>query len=165
MAGRKLAPIITEKHISQFSVTTVALGGISVSTVAVAVAVNDKNATNEVEQGTLVKAVFVERWITSDDASSGSFLLTVEKIPASADIQTFAVSQDLMNYPNKKNLLYTTQGLNNPRAGVATPVIRQWIAIPKGKQRMGLGDRIVVNISAITNGLDFCGFNLYKEYK
>ncbi len=161
----KLAPYITEKHYTNFSPTNIAAAGISVSSVAIAVAVVDKNSSNEVEEGDLVKAVFIERWLTSDDATQSSFVLSVEKLPGNQPTMTFAQSIAMNTYPNKKNILYVTEGLVSPVAQNPTPVIRQWIGIPKGKQRMGLGDRILVNIAAIANGITFCGFNVFKEVK
>jgi len=39
-----------------------------------------------------------------------------------------------------------------------------WIKIPKSKQRMGLGDRIVVQTFAQALDMIDCGFETYKEY-
>lgn len=163
MAKGTKSPIHSVKHYVQHSVFTVGLGAILQADIAIAVAAPAAN--NQVKEGSIVKAVYVELWITSDDAASGSFSFSIEKRPAAAVGMTFAQSQALFTYPNKKNILYNSQGLNNPRAGVAMPVFKGWIAIPLGKQRMGLGDRIVYNVAGITNGLDGCGFETYKEYQ
>ncbi len=78
---------------------------------------------------------------------------------------TLAQSQNLGAYPNKKNILYTTQGIlaDANDGGPTIPLIRGWIKIPKGKQRMGLDDRIVVNITAV-GALRLCGISTFKEY-
>ncbi len=157
--------ITTEKHYTNFSPITVATAGINNSSVAIAVSVADKNTSNEVAEGNIVKAVFIERWLTSDDTAQSSFVLSVEKLENLGDLMTFAQSIAMNTYTNKKNILYVTEGLVAPSVQNPSPVIRQWIAIPKGKQRMGFGDRIIVNISGISNGITFCGFNTFKEYK
>ncbi len=167
MAGRRRvsAPIVTEKHYAPQTVTTIAFGAIENRDVIIAVPVVDKNASTEVEEGSVIKAVYIERWITSDDTGQTSFTLTVEKQPAGATDMTFAQSGALNSYLNKKNILYTTQGLANPVAGVAMPAIRQWILIPKGKQRFGLGDKLIVNITGLSNGINVCGISIFKEWK
>ncbi len=122
------------------------------------------NAVDEVAEGATVKAVYVEMWIL-DTAADGSFVITLEKRPGSGVIQTFAQSNALGTYKNKKNIFYTTQGLSpNNGVGNPVPIIRQWFKIPKGKQRFGLEDRLVLNITNNgLNDLEFCGFFLYKE--
>ncbi len=163
--SRVVVPIITEKHYTNNSLETVAIATINNHVAVSSVPLLSKNTSVEVEEGNLVKAIYVERWLTSDDATQTTFNLTVEKVPSQAPVMTFANSQALNTYSNKKNILYTTQGLANPTTGVAMPVIKQWIAIPKGKQRMGFGDRILVNIAAITDGVNFCGLDIFKEWK
>ncbi len=72
----------------------------------------------------------------------------------------------LGTFDNKKNILYTTQGLA-PNDGVGQPVavIRQWFKIPKSKQRFGLGDKIRLAIASRGDGvITYCGFATYKEY-
>lgn len=161
MAGK--SPIMSIKHYRQDTVSTVALGAIVTKTPVSAVAA--PSTSSEVKEGSIVKALYLEYWVTSDDTAQGSFVVTVEKVPASATTQTYAQSIALHTYPNKKNILYTTMGLNNATPGVAMPILKQWVAIPRGKQRMGLGDKIVVNFSGISNGMNLCGFVTYKEYQ
>lgn len=159
------APINTEKHFGQLTITTVAFGSVSNGLLVDAVAVVDKNAFNEIEEGSLVKTIYLERWITSDDAAQSTQVLIVEKVPASQAPATAAQMANLNDYPNKKNIFYTTMGLVNPVAGVAMPLLKQWIAIPRGKQRFGLGDRLFVNILAQADGVNICGFQIFKEWK
>lgn len=159
------SPIHSNKHYVHTTAASVAMAAIVNLTLAESVNVTVANAANEVVEGSLIKAIYVEYWLNSDDAANSSFILTVEKLPAAATPMTYAQSIALGTYPNKKNILYTTMGLVGPNPGQAVPVIRQFIAIPKGKQRMGLGDKIIVNLSGITNGIVYCGFATYKEYQ
>ncbi len=122
------------------------------------------NAVDEVAEGTLVKAVYVEMWIL-DSANDGSFVITLEKLSSGQNVPSFGQMNALGTYPNKKNILYTTQGLSpNNGVGNPVPIIRQWFKIPKGKQRMGLGDELILTIANNgLNDLEFCGFFTYKE--
>ncbi len=158
------AVIHRTKHPIQWTLQTITpLATLASETIVTAVQSTLANLANEVEEGAIVKAVFVELWVTSDDTSGSSFVATLEKLPGSGGSMSYAESIDLFSYTNKKNILYTTMGLVGPNDEVPIPLIRQWFKIPKGKQRFGLGDKLVLNISAITNGLNYCGHALYKE--
>jgi len=161
-----LAPINSEKHITNQSLATVLSGTLTTKDIAIAVAVASKDASNEVEEGAVIKAIWPEIWLSTGLASGfGTATVTIEKLPSGLTPMTFTQSNNLGAYPNKKNILFTFQGLipnydSNPIAPG-----RGWLKIPKGKQRMGLGDKLVANYSAITNDLNTCGVYLYKEYK
>ncbi len=130
-----------------------------------AVQIQDISVVNEVRAGAVIKAIYIESWITSQSASAAaSFTIVVEKIKGGQPDMTFAQSQNLENYPNKANILYTTQGLIGANINNAVPILKQWIAIPKGKQRFALGDKLHVNYVSITNGISICGVTIYKEY-
>lgn len=160
------AVIKSTKHFNQFSPTTVLVTSISNFDVLEAVAVPDISTAIEVEEGSLVKQVYLEVWLTSEiTETTGAFQLTLEKVPAGATPMTFAQSNSLGSYPNKKNVFYTTRGLSPNSTANPVPIVRGWFSVPKGKQRMGLGDKVIMNITAITNPLTWCGFMLYKEYK
>lgn len=159
------SPIHSRKHIIGQTVYNVGLGAINQIDVVHAVERTTANAAQEVTEGSIVKAIYVEHWVTSDDAAAGSQVLSVEKIPSSGTPMTYAQSIALDSYPNKKNIFFTSQGLVAPNVSTPLPVIRQWVEIPKGKQRMGLGDKIVLNLSGITNGVSACGLFIYKEYE
>ncbi len=156
-------PINSRKHIGQVSVTTVAAGALSVVTIANAKDIRTTTNT-DVIVGAEIKAVFVEMWVTSDDAAQGSTTVSLEKIVGAGPGMTFANSQNMNDYGNKNNIFYVTQGLTPPNVQSGIPFIRQWFKIPKGKRRMALNDFLVLNISGITNGANFCGFFTYKEY-
>ncbi len=160
-----MKPIIkSSKHYVQQSRSTVATVSLSTIDWLDSVSVQNKDAVDEVEEGAVVKAVFIELWLL-DQANDGSFNVTVEYRPSGVAAMGFASSQALNTYPNKKNILYTTQGLSpNNGVGNPVPIIRQWFKIPKGKQRMGLGTKIVCNVANMgPNTLEFCGFSTYKE--
>ncbi len=160
-----MKPIVhSQKHYVQQTRSQVAT--VSVTTVDIIKSVEGTvaNAVDEVIEGSVVKAVFVEMWIL-DTANDGSFVISLEKLPSAKGPASFATMNSLGTYANKKNILYTTQGLSpNNGVGNPIPIIRQWFKIPKGKQRFGLGDELVLNI--VNNGLndlEFCGFFTYKE--
>ncbi len=162
-----MKPIIqSRKHYIQVNLTTeTTLATINAEQIILAVAPSAVNTAKEVETGSIVKAVYVEMWLTSDDTAGSSFVMSLEKVDGGVPAaMTYTQSIDLENYVNKKNILYTTMGLVGPNDEQPLPLIRQWFKIPKGKQRFGLGDTFRLNISAITNGLTWCGFFTYKEY-
>ncbi len=122
------------------------------------------NLANEVAEGSAIKAVYVELWLIGGTADQ-FFTITLEKVPGAGNVQTFTESTNLFAYVNKKNILYTTQGLApNDGVGQPVPVIRQWFKIPKGKQRWGLNDNLNLNIASRGDGtITVCGFFTYKE--
>ncbi len=155
--------VTTAKHYVQQSIFAVASGAIVNTVMASGVTVALANLQNEVREGCKISAIYCEYWVTSDDATQGSSIITIEKKSSNQPTMTAAESALLFTYPNKKNVLKTFMGLNNSNVGVAQPIIREWIKIPKSKQRFGLDDQIVVNFHGQSNGLSVCGFTLYKE--
>ncbi len=159
------ARVHTEKHIGQFALSAIAAGAASGVELIKAVAVANKNLVKEVTEGSIVSAIFVECWIRSQlDAGQGNVVLIVEKTERDSTGATFAELIALNDYPNKKNILYTREGLT-PSETLTMPVQfgPGWLKIPKGKQRFGLGDSLHLRIASQTEGVLFCGFNLYKE--
>jgi len=168
MRHRMLSTINTEKHYNHNAVFTVANGAITPVVIVNAVTVANKGAaSNEVEEGSLVKAVYLEFWVASNTTvTGGSGTVVLEKVPANATAMTHANAINLGAYLNKKNVLEAHQGLTSPvNAAAPLPILMGWYKIPKGKQRMGLGDKIVVNFASITNGMAICGMSTYKEWK
>ncbi len=160
-----LPPINSQKHYVQTTFNTIAAAAKLTLVIAEAVELAAVSTPTEIREGSLVKAVYVEMWISGDATSAQSTgQLNIEKkVAGKADI-TFAEMQLLNDYPNKKNIYYATQGLFPPSTQAAIPFLRQWIKIPKGKQRFGLGDTLVMNISSITGVSRICGICVYKEY-
>ncbi len=155
--------INTVKHIVQDSLFTVAGGGITPRLQCQAVNVTAANNPNEVREGAIISAVYLEYWVTSDDTNMSTVVVTLEKKNVNQTAMTVGASAALHSYDNKKNILAIHQGLFNANPGVAQSVFREWIKIPKSKQRFGLGDQLVINFFAQTIGLNACGFTLYKE--
>ncbi len=160
-----MKPIVhSQKHYVQqtrSSVSTVSAVQIDICTAEEGTVAS---AVDEVIEGASVKAVFVEMWLL-DSSNDGSFIVSLEKRPSGLGIMNFTESNALGVYNNKKNVLYVTQGLSpNNGVGNPVPIIRQWFKIPKGKQRFGLKDKLVLNITNNgPNNLEFCGFFTYKE--
>ncbi len=157
-------PINSVKHIVQKSLTsTSGIGELLVSTIALAVE-GAPTLANQVPIGSLIKAVYVEIWTLATAQQPTTTNVTVEKIESGASVMTFNESQDLHSYSNKKNIFMTHQGLVGDANSNPTPQIREWIKIPKGKQRMGLGDALNINVSGITEEIQICGVFIFKSY-
>ncbi len=158
------APISSVKHYVQQGITQVTAGTMHTLVVVQARKLSDVTAANQVVEGSVVKAVFVELWSLSGSQQPGSVTMTVEKQQGNSDPMTFSESADLMSYRNKKNIFYTTQGLVGDANSNPTPFYRSWIKIPKGKQRFGLYDQLNINFSANLEDQTICGVNIYKSY-
>ncbi len=163
------APIVSVKHIVQRTSNATGSGSITSVPIVVAVDAPASGTTSEVLQGSIVKAIYIELWGLGGGAvtTETQFTISLEKRSAvAAHSMDFTESQNLSAYLNKKNIFYITQGIvGNVEASASMPFIRQWIAIPKGKQRMGLGDEVVLNISAVGQIFQNCGVFIYKEYR
>ncbi len=152
----------TEKHFSQRSLFSVASGAITNQIVLTAVAVPSSAA--HVREGAIISALYVEMWLSSDDAASGTAIVTLEKVQgATSVLMTTGEAGALNDYDNKKNIFHTQMGLLPSNVNYPMAVIKGWLKIPKGKQRFGLNDRLILNIFAQSNGVSGCGFFLYKE--
>ncbi len=153
------------KHYVQQSVFTVLASAIKNTEMVDAVAVVDKNITSEVTEGSSVKAVYVELWLRAGDTAPGSFVFIICKRPGGVNVPSTTEMASLGDWDNKKNILYTTQGLINDQDADAIAIYKGWVRIPKSKQRMGLGDHISWHLFA-QGAIDIigCGFATYKEY-
>lgn len=162
------APIVSRKHIIQHPEFNVVTATVLTHTEVESVAIQNVNAAHEVVEGSVVKAIFVELWLLcASSLAEGSFVLIVEKSQAGQGNPSFATMTTLDAYVNKKNILFTSQGLvAEGGVGNPTPVLRQWIKIPKGKQRFGINDKIRIHIAAL-GSLDIsgCGMTIYKSYQ
>ncbi len=161
------AIVNSRKHIVQTSLATIQEQTILTTTIALVVDAQPTTSIHVVA-GAVIKAVWLEYWLLGEASQECTATWTVEKLPNLNDTMTQAEGQDLDNYINKKNILKMGQGIIGEANSNPIPVIREWVKIPKGKQRFGLGDALVINISCIgsvDNGLQICGFALYKEYQ
>jgi len=161
-----MRPVIhSTKHYVQISRSTLATVTAISERLISAVESTVANLVDEVAEGAVVKAVYVELWLLNS-SNDGSEVVTITKTPQVAQGPSFTESVALGLYPNKKNVLFTHQGLSsNNGVGNPMPVIRGWIKIPKSKQRFGLGDGLFIVIANPgPSTLEYCGFATYKEY-
>ncbi len=161
-----LAPISSIKHYVNVENADIANGARRVVTVVDAEPAPANTDAQDVAEGSIVKAIFLELWVKSEATSGNNtkFQLVFEKIVAGQNVITFTQMNNLASYPNKKNIFFYSQGVIGDATTQSIPVIRQWFKIPKGKQRMGAGDALSVSISATGAILNSCGFATYKEY-
>ncbi len=159
------SPIHSTKHIVQVPISQIGTGTAENLEICEAVESTVANLATEIAEGSVIKAVFVEMWL-QNTTSAGHSILILEKVPIRNLGATFSELGDLFAYDNKKNILFTHQGLTSDDAvGNPLPVVRQWFKIPKGKQRFGLGDALRLSISNPSSGaLARCGVFIYKEY-
>ncbi len=164
-----LAPINSIKHYVQRSNAAFASGAINNNVIVDAVSAPATAATFEVIQGAVVKAIFFQYWLHNDGASGADTQVTfvVEKVPTGTAGITAAQLANLSAYANKKNILYTWQGVMGAAVdgSPAVQVANGWQLIPKGKQRMGFGDRILASFVSVGQSCRICGFATYKEYR
>ncbi len=159
-----MRPVInSEKHVVQRSLFTVAAGALDASVIAFAKAAPVAATPSDCREGCVIKAVYVEMWIQSDDAALGSSIVTLERVPGGASSMTAAQSAALDSYANKKNVFHIQMGLTPNNVTFPMQSIKGWFKIPKGKQRFGISDRLQLNVHGQSNGLNACGFFLYKE--
>ncbi len=159
------AVIRSTKHIIQFSGTTVAAGAVTNNTLAQGIDVVAAATVQHVLTGSSIKAIYIELWLMSLTTSFGNAIVTLEKIPTNGINPVFGNMTALFSYQNKKNILNITMGLV-PGNDDASPIklMGGWYKIPKGKQRFGLNDRLMLNVASPISGLNICGFALYKSY-
>ncbi len=164
-----LAPINSNKHYVHRTNTAVASAAVSAHTVVTAVVAPASSTAADVEEGSIVKAIHLEYWLSNIGAASTNtqFIVLFEKVPSGQASVTVAQSANLGAYPNKKNILWTSQGVlaSEDDGSNSVPIIRDWVLIPKGKQRMGLGDELVFSLVPTGTAINFCGLSTYKEYR
>ncbi len=160
-------PITSRKHIFQISQATVSQAARLTTSFITAIE-GSRTTPDHVAEGASVKACYVEFWVSQDSASVvGSYTIILAKNPGGVNAPNAAQMAALHDYSNKKNILFTGQGLLTPNDGGQVPVLRGWYKIPKGKQRFGLGDSMILvirnnNVTAID--INLCGVIIFKEY-
>ncbi len=160
-------PIHSKKHIVQLSQGTIAQ---SVANTEVLIESQELQSTTPtaVEEGAIVKAVFVEYWLGNASSTVvGSYTLVIVKVPGGDNRPDTTEMAALHDYTNKKNILFTSQALVPPTDGGQVMVMKQFFKIPKGKQRFGLGDELLLvvrNNNATSVSINTCGLAVFKEY-
>ncbi len=160
-----MKPIISSrKHIVQITLTNVAAN--AANTTVIVSAVQDPTESNpvEVKPGSIVKAVYVEMWYNGDGAQPPTITTIFAKNPNGVGSPNPTEFQNLHNFKNKSNFLEVHQGLVGDSNSNPVPFYRHWIKIPKGKQRMALGDQITLSVKTITEEIQFCGMMIFKSY-
>ncbi len=159
-----MRPIIhSEKHVIQVTLETVTAGTVDITTIALAVDVPG-TSNSDVAVGAVIKAILNEMWVRGQDTSSGSFIGCLIKLPNGASTPTATNMANLNDYANKNNIFYCTQGLTDLNVGDARQILPPIIKIPKGKQRMSLGDKWIWANFAQALDNNQCGKFIYKEY-
>ncbi len=157
--------INSEKHIVPQAEITITQN--TVQNIVVVDANNALSNATQVRVGATVKAIHVELWYLGDAAQPIFQVSTLEKVVGDGTPVLSAQMSNLNDYANKKNILQTSQGLVGDSNTNPIPVFRGWIKIPKGKQRMGQGDKIYLNVAArgeTNNDCLVCGMFIFKEY-
>lgn len=159
-----MRPIITSnKHFVQQLSVPIASGSILSIVLVNAVAKGAARPnTFDVEEGATIKAVYLEYWADANTISKSAVWCVVKR-PASVAGPTFANMNLLIGYPNKKNIFHSGQGLI-PSNGNQMVLFKGWVKIPKGKQRFGLADSLVMVVAPTGSTINVCGLSIYKEY-
>ncbi len=165
-----LAPINSIKHYVHQTNANIVSGAIRNEVLADAVTVAAAGANAfDVTEGSLVKAVHLDYWLLNEGSTGTNTQCNaiLEKVPSNQAAVTAGQIVNLGAYPNKKNVLHSFQGnISAAIDGVSSlPYMQGWFKIPKGKQRMGLGDRIVMSILSSGTTIAICGLCTYKEYQ
>ncbi len=162
-----LAPIHSIKHYAHFTNTLTASAATRGAAPVVAVQGEAIGSAVEVNEGSVIKAVFIEVWLQSQATAGNTcqFAFVIVKTPAGAANISASEMLNLGAYDNKKNILFVSQGVLGDLNTQAVPIHRGWVKIPKGKQRFGLGDRLVWMLAPIGFGIQSCGISTYKEYR
>ena len=161
-----MRPILnSQKRIQGVTLSNVATGFVGSATIVNCIQdLGDGENPAAVVPGTVVKAVYVEMWLLGDGAQVSTTTAMVVKQPGGVDDPNSTDFTNLNTWSNKNNILEMHQGLLGDNNSNPIPVFRDWIKIPKGKQRMALGDTIKFHCKAITDGVEFCGVLIFKAY-
>ncbi len=156
--------IISRKHYVQFTEFVVPSAGTLVHTYVNARETQNVSGASEIIEGNVVKAIFLEYWLSSNLTALTSFVMIVEKSPSGTVDPTFVNMAALDSYGNKKNIMFTSQGTLPGVSQNPVPILRQWFKIPKGKQRFGFKDKLKVTIAVLgSTDVKGCAFGTYKS--
>ncbi len=150
------------KHYVQVPAATIGSGSVSGIPLITTVAEGAARATTAtVEEGSTISALYVEWWISgvTADKTVNWFLVV---LPSGVSTPTVTNALNMQAYDNKKNILKAGQGLA-PTGGNTVPILREWVKLPRGKQRFGLGDKLMLLLNATGTTVNHCGFATYKE--
>ncbi len=150
------------KHYVNHPVATATSGALGGFAIAATIAEGaTRTASSDVEEGAKIEAVFCEFWLSGVTLDKTAIWILL-KLPSGAPAPTVTEMNNLSTYANKKNILKSGQGLA-PTNGNVVPVLREWVKIPKGKQRFGLSDALSFYWTGTGTSVNVCGLNTYKE--
>ncbi len=161
-----MRPIIqSQKRIIQYTLTTLPTGGAVVE-LAIASAKQEISTANNIDVlvGSIVKAVYIELWYLGDGQQPATVEAVFIKSPAGNTGPDSTEFQNLNDFNNKANIFEFHQGLIGDANANPIPFWRGWVKIPKGKQRMALGDTLTIRTKAVTESAQICGMAIYKVY-
>ncbi len=156
------------KHFVPYTNTDTASGALrNITLIDVVAKGASRGAVADVEEGCKIFGSYVELWLKGNGASGTDtqFTVVIVLLKSGAVAPTVANMANLQAYTNKKNILYTTQGVIGDNTTQGVPVIRNRIQIPKGKQRFGLGDSLNLIIAPTGQAIQNCGIAVYKEFE
>ncbi len=157
------APIKAIKHYSHISATVITNASTLVVNLVSTIAEGaTRTLATDVYEGAVVKAVYVEYWISGVTVDKTAQWIILKR-PALVAAPTFAEMSNLGSYANKKNILNSGQGLA-PTNGNVMNIYKGWIKIPKGKTRFGLKDSLQLVVAANGTNVNLCGLTTFKEY-
>ncbi len=155
------------KHYVQQTNTQIA-SGAALSLIIAAAVPNTSLPVNtrDVKEGSKIEAFYIEIWLKGLGAADADtqFNFIIFKNPGGTNDMSVSDSLNLMAYDNKKNIFFSSQGvIGGVGGGQSVPVYRNWLKIPKGKQRMGLRDEFTIFIGTTGEAMQACGLITYKE--
>ncbi len=156
------AVINSIKHYVHVPVNSIASGARGTIILADTVVAPAAANANEVREGSRIKAIYLEMWV-SNDGNDTTLNGMFGKLVNGNAVPTFTEFNNMGSFVGKNNIFEFHQGLG-PAQGNVIPMFRGWLKIPKGKQRMALGDQLFCGFSYTGNAGQFCGFTTYKEY-
>ena len=156
--------INSRKHIVQVPIATVV--DTAIANILIAECKQDVTVSlgREIQVGAIVKAVYIEMWVVGEGNNTVSTNITFQKLPAGSPDMLPADATNLHSYEGKNDIYYISQGVIGDTNSNPVPFLRGWYKIPKSKQRMANGQKLVLNIRSLANDTQFCGLFIYKEY-
>jgi len=161
-----MRPVInSQKRIVQTSLTSISAPNVVNLVLAEAKQDPTASAPQDVAVGSVIKAIYCEFWFTGASAQPPTMTVFLAKYPGGVAQIDATQIQDLNSWNNKNNILEMHQGIIGDSNANPVPMFRHWIKIPKGKQRFGISDRLILSIKAIiTDDVEVCGISIFKVY-
>ncbi len=160
----RIKPVIRSiKHYFHLPVAVATSGATLVTTLINTVAEGAARAAAiDVDEGTNVSAIYLEFWISGVTLDKTATWCVVKRVSNVAS-PTFTEMANLGSYANKKNIFNVGQGIP-PSNGNVMNIYKGWFKIPKGKQRWGLGDKLVLVVAGVGTNVNVCGITTFKEF-